>query len=50
MTDCINCRKRNAKLMATRRTTDQAYKIEGNEKNAAFMATRCTDQAYRIRK
>jgi hypothetical protein len=33
--------------MATRRS-DQAYRIEVNEKNAASMATRSTAQAYRI--
>ncbi len=34
--------------MATRHTTNQAYRIEENERKAASMATRCTDQAYRI--
>ncbi len=35
--------------MATRRTTNQAYRIEENERNAASMATRhTTNQAYRI--
>jgi hypothetical protein len=48
MTERINRRKRNVELMATRRTTNQAYRIEENERNAASMATRRTDQAYRI--
>ncbi len=43
MTERINCRKRNAKSMATRRTNNQAYRIEENERNAASMATSCTD-------
>jgi hypothetical protein len=34
--------------MATRRTTNQASRIEENERNAASMATRCTDPSYRI--
>ncbi len=44
MTECINCCKRNAEWMATRRTTNQAYRIEESERNAASMATRHTDQ------
>ncbi len=41
--------KRNAASLATRHTTNQAYRIEENEKNAASMATRCTtNKAYRI--
>ncbi len=35
--------------MSTRRT-DQAYRIEENERNAASMATRRTHQAYRNRR
>ncbi len=36
--------------MATRRTTNQAYTIEENERKAASMATRRTiNQAYRIK-
>jgi hypothetical protein len=47
MTEPINRRKKNAESMATRRTTNQAYRIEENEKNAASMATRrTTNQAY----
>ena len=42
MTEYINCRKRNAELMVTRRATNQAYRIEENERNAASMATRRT--------
>jgi hypothetical protein len=34
--------------MGTRRTTNQAYRIEENERNAASMATRRTDPSYRI--
>ncbi len=34
--------------MATRRTTNQACRIEENERNAASMVTRHTDEAYRI--
>ncbi len=37
MTERINCRKRNAESMATRRTTNQAYRIEENERNAASL-------------
>ena len=48
MTEPINHRKRNVESMATRRTTNQAYRIEENERNAASMATRCTDPSYRI--
>jgi hypothetical protein len=48
MTEHINRRKRNAELMATRRTTNQAYGIKENERNAASMATRRTDPSYRI--
>jgi hypothetical protein len=48
MTEHINCRKRNAKLVATRHTTNQAYRIEENKRNAASMATRRTDPSYRI--
>ncbi len=34
--------------MATRRTTNQAYKTQENERNAQAMATGCTtNQAYR---
>jgi hypothetical protein len=39
MTEHINHHKRNAKLVATRRTTNQAYRIEENERNAASMTT-----------
>ncbi len=49
MTECINCRKRNAISMATRcTTTNQAYRIEENERNAASMTTRRTDPSCRI--
>jgi hypothetical protein len=48
MTEHMNCRKRNAELMATRRTTNKAYRIEENERNAASMATRGTNPSYRI--
>ncbi len=34
--------------MATRRTTNQAYIMQENKRNAQAMATRCTDLAYRI--
>jgi hypothetical protein len=34
--------------MATRHTTNQEYRIEENERNAASMATRRTDPSYRI--
>jgi hypothetical protein len=35
--------------MAAGRTTNQAYRIEENERNAASMATRgTTNQAYRL--
>ncbi len=34
--------------MATRRTTNQAYRMQENEKNAQAMATRRTDLSYRI--
>jgi hypothetical protein len=30
------------------RYTDQAYRIEENERNAASMVTSCTDPSYRI--
>ncbi len=49
MTEHICCpkTKRNAESMVTRRTTNQAYRIEENERNAASMATRrTTNQAY----
>ncbi len=45
MTERIYCRKRNAKSVATRHTTTQAYRIEKNERNAQAMATRRNDQA-----
>ncbi len=48
MTERINHHKRNAKLMATRYTTNQAYRIEENERNAASVVTRHIDQAYRL--
>ncbi len=36
-------------MIVTRRTTNQAYRIEENGRNAELMATRCTtNQAYRI--
>ncbi len=35
--------------MATRCTTNQAYRMLENERNAQAIATRCIDQAYRIK-
>jgi hypothetical protein len=34
--------------MATRRTTNQAYRMQENERNDQAMATRRTDLSYRI--
>ena len=48
MTEWINRRKRNAESMGTSHTTNQAHRIEENERNAASMVTRCTDPSYRI--
>ncbi len=45
----INCRKRNAASMATRRT-NPAYRMQKNERNAQAMATRRTNPAHRTRK
>jgi hypothetical protein len=48
MTERINCRKRNAELIITRHSTNKAYRIKENERNAASMATRGTDPSYRL--
>ena len=48
MTERINHHKRNAESMATRHTTNQAYRILENVRNAASMEKRRTDPSYRI--
>ena len=70
MTECIDCRKRNAKLMdrrrtypadrileqnidtnqrrLTRQTNPPEIRAQENERNAASMATRCTDPSYKM--
>ncbi len=47
MTERINCRKRNAELMATRRT-DPSYRILEQNADTNQRRSRCTDPSYRL--